>query len=193
MDFQIKVTGDPPVWKTTPAGTSGLMNVVLSQGALMNLPLTRAYEAVGGIVQAEAKGRVPVNNGILRKSIVWDLGYTTSTGTLPNYPTYVRVGTSVTYARPVHDGRAPGSKMPPVDAIAQWVVEKKILNKNGKGKRKDVASKAVRAAAFAIAKSIAKKGIPAKPFLKDALIMSGPKIKAEFAHAAKAMQVLWDG
>ena len=189
----MKVTGDPPVWNQTPAGTSGLMNIVLSQGALMNKPLTRAYEAVGGIVQAEAKVRTPVNMGILRKSIVWELGYTTKTGSLPDYPTYVRIGTAVQYARPVHDGRAPGSKMPPVNVIAQWVVEKKILNKNGKGKRKKVESKAVRAAAFAIAKSIAKKGIPAKPFLKDALIMSGPKIKAEFAHAAKAMQVLWDG
>ena len=192
MDFRMRVTGDAPVWKNTPTGTSGLSDVVLSQSALMNAPLTRAYEAVGGIVQRDAKPRTPVNMGLLRKSIVWEVIDKAGSGGI-SYPQYVRIGTSMQYARPVHDGRAPGSKMPPVAAIAQWVVEKKILNVGGKGKRKAVGSKAVRAAAFAIARSIAKKGIPAKPFLKDALIQSGMKIKAEFANAARAMQVLWDG
>ena len=188
----MKVSGSPPVWKTTPAGSSGLVDVVMNQNALLSLPLTRAYEAVGGIVQRDARPRVPVNMGILRKSIVWELGYGVN-HLSSQYPAYVRVGTNVTYARPVHDGRAPGSTPPPIAAIAQWVVEKKILNKNGKGKRKNVNSKAVRSAAIAIAKSIGKKGIPAKPFLGAALINSGIKIKAEFAYAAKAMQVLWDG
>lgn len=188
MDFVLKVSGQPPVWQTaTGGGPAKLMTAILSQDALLTKPLLEAYEAVGGIVQRDAKPRVPVNIGLLRNSITWEIG---KSGT---FPTYVRVGTKIAYARPVHDGRAPGSRMPPVDVIAQWVVEKKILNKNGKGKRKDVGSKAVRAAAFAIAKSIAKKGIPAKPFLKDALLQTGSKIKAEFAHAAKAMQVLWDG
>ena len=192
MDFVIKVSGQPPVWQTyTPGGgTAKLMTAILSQDALLTKPLLHAYEAVGGIVQANAKPRVPVNIGLLRNSITWEIGTSGAAGT---FPAYVRVGTKIAYARPVHDGRAPGSKMPPVDAIAQWVAQKKILNKNGKGKRKDANSKAVRAVAFAIAKSIAKKGIPAKPFLKDALLQTGPKIKAEFAQAAKAMQVLWDG
>ena len=189
MDFVIKVSGQPPVWQTyTPGGgTAKLMTAILSQDALLTKPLLHAYEAVGGIVQANAKPRVPVNNNILRDSVKWEVGMS---GT---FPTYVRVGTKVQYARPVHDGRAPGSTPPPVAAIAQWVVEKKILNKNGKGRRKKVDSKAVRALAFAISKSIGKKGIPAKPFLKDALLQTGPKIKAEFAQAAKAMQVLWNG
>lgn len=54
------------------------------------------------------------------------------------------------HARFVEAGRRPGGRMPPVDAIRQWA--------RSKGKAK---------LAFAIARSIAKKGIKARPVLSS--------------------------
>lgn len=61
------------------------------------------------------------------------------------------------YAINVDQGRRAGAKMPPVGPILDWLRRKKIAPKNGK----------LGQLAFAIAKSIAKKGIKARPFLKN--------------------------
>ncbi len=186
MDFRLTVEGSPPLWKTTQ-GMNKLAAIVFDQSELMNLPLMRAYESAAGIVNAAAKRKAPVNIGILRKSITWEVKE------FLGFPQYARVGTNVGYARPVHQGRMAGAKMPPVAAIAQWVSEKKILNTSARQRRKSVTSKQVQRVAFAIARSIAKKGIPPKPFLRDALITEGDKVRQAFILASKQMQILWDG
>jgi hypothetical protein len=58
-------------------------------------------------------------------------------------------------------GRKPGSKMPPVEPIMQWAKDKNLPQfRNAKGQYISNFSRG-----FIIAKSIARDGIPARPFL----------------------------
>lgn len=74
----------------------------------------------------------------------------------------VFVGTNVLYALPVHNGRRPGAKMPPVDAILDWARHKKMVDAS-------MTESEQRGVAFVIARSIARRGIKARPFLVEAL------------------------
>lgn len=71
----------------------------------------------------------------------------------------VYVGTNLYYGLIMELGRKPGSKMPPIDAILEWV--------DRKGIDKDPATQ--RSTAFLIARSIAVKGIEGRHYLRDAL------------------------
>lgn len=55
----------------------------------------------------------------------------------------------------VNWGRRPGGKMPPISVLENWVRRKNFVLKDGQN---------YRSLAFAIAQSIKKKGIPAKPY-----------------------------
>ena len=53
----------------------------------------------------------------------------------------------------VENGRASGKKMPPISVIRKWMLSKSIPDKNG--------------LAYLISRKISKKGIKAKPYLKQ--------------------------
>lgn len=53
----------------------------------------------------------------------------------------------------VENGRAAGKKMPPISVIRKWMLNKSIPDKNG--------------LAYLISRKISKKGIKAKPYLKQ--------------------------
>jgi hypothetical protein len=76
-----------------------------------------------------------------------------------------RVGPTAKHAVFVIFGRRPGARMPPVSAIENWLSVKgmSIQIKDGM-----TLEKAIRSAAWAIAKAISMKGIPAFPFVQQA-------------------------
>jgi hypothetical protein len=87
----------------------------------------------------------------------------------------VKVGPTTAYSWWLHFGRRPG-KPPPVQNIIDWVREKHISGTYGSTgrrlggyKRQAVEDKA---AAFAIAKAIGRRGTPPFPFLTVAFHMS---------------------
>lgn len=116
-------------------------------------PFVKFFHRVGLAVVEEAKPLTPVDTGRLRASITYKI---TSEAQLPRH---VDIGTNAQYGPWVHDGRKPGSAMPPVSAIGAWA------------KRKGID-----ASPFVLARSIARKGIRGRPFLADGLALAGPKI-----------------
>jgi hypothetical protein len=67
--------------------------------------------------------------------------------------------TAVDYAIFVDKGRRAGDRMPPVQAIKDWINQRKIR----------VQGRSTEQLAWAMAKSIAKKGITARPFIAPSL------------------------
>ncbi len=123
----------------------------------------------------------------LRKSIKSKIKQTT-------LKTVVEVFSGMKYAVYVHEGTKP--HFPPIEPIMNWVKKKgigqqfsiKTKRAFGKQRRKvktasgysnSTYSKEIRSVAYAIAKSISKKGTKAVPFLKLGLAQALPKIERE--------------
>ena len=69
----------------------------------------------------------------------------------------IQAGSSLPYAEFAEEGRGPGTA-PPVDVIAQWMIDKGIQSPYG-----------LESGAYLIAKSIGRKGSIGKHFFRDAL------------------------
>lgn len=96
---------------------------------------------------------------------------------------------SVNYAKFVEEGRRKG-KGAPIDSIVKWIEKKplritKTITKNGFKTRQFAKKtpKSVRSAAFAISKSIAKRGIKGVPIFSEALESTYKKNEEEIAKA----------
>lgn len=85
------------------------------------------------------------------------------------------VGPSAGYGRYVEFGRRPGARMPPVSALIGWV------QRHFHAPRQRVTDATLRGEAFALARAISRRGIPARPFLQPALTKNRPQIDALFA------------
>lgn len=83
-----------------------------------------------------------------------------------NVPGGVAVYNPTLYASVIEHGRRPGGKPPPTKLIARWVLRKGLV-KDVRGKAKQ--RRAARAFAFAIARSIAKKGQKGQHILEHAV------------------------
>ena len=68
------------------------------------------------------------------------------------------------YWKYIERGRQAGSKMPPIDAIENWIEVKRIVPKEINGK-----VPTIRQLAFLISRKISRDGIPAKPYLQNAI------------------------
>lgn len=71
----------------------------------------------------------------------------------------------------MEEGRRPGGRMPPVDALARWALRKGLVAgfvRQGRRRRAKDEGKRARSIAFAVARSIVKKGIKARRFFKRA-------------------------
>lgn len=79
------------------------------------------------------------------------------------------------YALAVHEGRRRGAKMPPPSALEGW------LGRHGLDVR----------LAFVIARAIGRRGIPPRPFLRQALEDSRGAIDRNLSEAAKAIERRW--
>ncbi len=99
-------------------------------------------EACGVVVEGDAIHNCPVHDGLLRMSLYRKLQRASWS---------IIVGASAAYAAAVEYGRKPG-KMPPVEALKKWA--KDILGNE--------------AAAFPLARKIARAGTKAQPYLRPA-------------------------
>lgn len=124
-------------------------------------------ESVIDVVR-EVKPLVPVYRGTLRNSIASEVqgsgpkirGIVGSTLKDEEYPAVMEFG------------RRPGAKMPPPDALIPWVT--RVLK---------VKKSEAPAVAWIVARSIGKKGIKGRRFLRDGFQAALPRIKDRFAAA----------
>ena len=71
------------------------------------------------------------------------------------------------YWKYIEDGRRPGAKMPPVEAIKKWIEYKKILPRPIQLKSGKTVIPSTQQLAFVIARSIGKNGIKARPIARE--------------------------
>jgi len=140
-----------------------------------------AQRNLGATRTVNGKKRRSVASGTLKESLTFE------NKTRYNKPIlqFKAKGDASKYAKYVHDGRKPNSKPPPVEPILKWMKIKPIrLRKEGGGFAK-VTEAGLRGAAFAIAKSIGKKGIPAVPYFSEAIDSELEKAGPSFILALK--------
>ena len=73
------------------------------------------------------------------------------------------------YWKYISYGRKPGSRMPPVEAIENWIKVRKILPRPITLKSGKQRVPTVQQLAYVIARSIAKKGIAPRPFMRKSI------------------------
>lgn len=135
-----------------------------AKSGMVGAELRKAFDASGFIVESEAKKLAPKFDGLLANTITHEVDPAP-------IPMHTIVGVGSRYAKYVHAGRKPG-KMPPVKALERWA-KKKGLN------------------AWAVAKSIEKKGIKPKPFLTDALEAKKGSVVKQFDNALERIRLQW--
>lgn len=139
-------------------------------------PMHRFFQRSGNAIQGNAVPLVPTDEGRLRDSLTSDGAITISRRT-PT-PDYVTVGTNVRYAKYVEFGRAAGKKAPPTAKIEAWLRRKNRVGKQARYMTdRDGNRVAVRSLAFTVARSIGRKGVEARPFLRDGAEHSLPQIE----------------
>jgi hypothetical protein len=148
---------------------SGLEETAASVDAypqFVSQELNVAMEASLQFAEGQIAARTPVGvSGNLRKGLNHQI--------LSPFPNLVgSVGSPQPYAPVMEEGRRPGAKMPPVDAIKIWVVRKL-----------GVPPEEADGVAFVIARSIARKGIEGRHMFKEGLEVSEPHINRLFDEA----------
>lgn len=111
------------------------------------------------------------------------------------------VSTTKIYSSVMEEGRRAGSKMPPREAIERWLQDKRILDRvvaekvaklktASKGKRikggikkkaLDIRERTLHSLAFVIARSIGRRGIKGRRYVKTALAKAQPKLDQIFS------------
>ena len=137
-----------------------LANVAPTMRRVMRRELTASLL----LIEADAKQHVAQDTRALARSI-------THTIEGAGLDLTGRVGPSLNYGANVEFGRRAGAKMPPVDALLGWVVRHGLARN----------PRRARGVAFAIARKIARRGIPPRPYMATALERNLPDIRARFA------------
>src|SRR5262245_9824945 len=137
------------------------------------------------LIERDAKPLSPQDTRRLASSITHQI-----TGT---YPRLVgQVGPGVRYGIVMEFGRRAGARMPPVEALMGWVrrhwraafigpIPRGQLRPRRAVTRREVGDRAVRSRAFALARSIQRRGIRAQPFMATAFRRNLPQIEQLFA------------
>ena len=110
--------------------------------------LTQTLEQYRNLIDTELQGKLEGTDIRNQSTVILEIGdslYEISFKTLD-------------YFKYIENGRKPGSKMPPVSAISQWITKKQILPRN---------RETLPQMSFVIARSIGKKGIPGKNYLES--------------------------
>lgn len=154
-------------------GLDNLSKKRLNNNRWMAAAITTAMRQAGLAVQRESVILAPINTGGLRQSITVELGQDKP------YPLSVIIGPSVKYGRFVEFGRKPG-KAPPISAIEPWV----------RLKLKVARPRSLRVA-YLVARSIAKHGVKAKPFMEPGRKKALPAIDAIFARLRQDLAKAW--
>lgn len=125
----------------------------------------RAQRNLGATRVVNGKKRRAVASGNLKES----LSFVRSSTKNFEFINFTATGDARKYANVVEYGRKKGAKQPPRDAIAKWIKQKPVrLQKKGGGFIPMTESN-INSAAFLIARSIAKKGIPELRYYRDAV------------------------
>lgn len=145
----------------------------LRRSVLLAAPIKRALIGASLDVESRARHNAPKWRRILTNSITHELGG----GVIPMESRVgVLRGPATKYAAVMEFGRQKGGRQPPTDAIAEWA-----------------RSKGIDAPAFVLARSIARKGIKARRYLRKGLAESKAKISLRFRGAAAEIERLWRG
>jgi Bacteriophage HK97-gp10, putative tail-component len=136
------------------------------------------------LIEADAKSLAPQDTRRMSGSINSRI-----TGT---YPSLVgEVGPATRYGVFVEFGRRAGARMPPVDALIGWVRRHwnpGFIGPIPRGQLRprraagaNVSQSAIRSRAFALARSIQRRGIRPQPYMEPAYRRNRPRIEAAFA------------
>jgi hypothetical protein len=136
--------------------------------AVMAAELRRAMTASLLLVEADARLNAPHDTRRLAGSITHRIDG-------EGLQLVGHVGPSLLYGAPVEFGRRPGARMPPVAALLGWV------QRHFHPVRARVTDEVLYREAFALARAIARRGIPARPFMQPAFDKNRPQIDALFA------------
>lgn len=121
---------------------TGLQKLVERYPTIARQQSEAVLELVAARIVSDVTAKTPTSgNGFLRAGNVYSVGQEVTTGRV-----VAKMGNALEYARPIENGRRPGS-MPPVEPIRYWVERKLGLQMPE--------SKGV---AFAIARSIMQRG-----------------------------------
>jgi hypothetical protein len=148
-------------------GAARLRNRAARGETVYDLPTREAIQAILNGVRKEAQARAPRDTGRLQRS----LKVKVDNRPVPRFGT---VYSSLPYARAVHDGRRAGARMPPPGALAGWA-----------GRHGFTGS------LFVLARSIGRKGIAGRPFLRTAARNAKGRMDAELRRAAKKIEARW--
>lgn len=127
-------------------------------------PVAPLLNELSLVAQTAARNAAPKDTGTLKRSIVRDL-----------QPLMARVYSPLGYAPVMEYGRAPGSAMPPPDALAGWA------------KRHGIPASAL----FVLARAIARRGIKGRFFMKAGTEAVTSAMPAAVAKAAAAIEAIW--
>ena len=112
VKYAMTFHGGGPVWVPVQNGPS-VVSARVQTDPLIGPALKQALDRSGLMVRNDATRLVPVDRARLKGSIKNVLD-------ARPVPLYTTVGTNVEYAEYVHEGRAPGGKMPPPEALRVW-------------------------------------------------------------------------
>jgi hypothetical protein len=143
--------------------------------------VARAQRNIGAIRVVGGKRRRIDSSGKLRKSLTFSLRNRSGVYDL----TFKAKGDAAVYANVVEEGRAPGKRQPPVDAILQWMKDKPIRLRSASGFVKTTEAKK-RAVAFLIARKIGKEGTEGTHYMRDAYLEELQNRGDEFIVALEA-------
>lgn len=148
-------------YKVTLHGFDKLTRTFRSAPQWLGEEMSKGMRQSGLAVQRESAILAPVDTGRLRASIETQID-----GNV--IPEWVKIGPTVKYGAFVEFGRKPGARMPPPSALIPW-----IRRHGGAGNPE--------AAAFLLARAIAKRGIKPRPYMQDG-----------FKGAQRAISRIWD-
>jgi phage gpG-like protein len=129
-----------------------------NSGPVIQREIQTALTKSGLVVEGRAKELAPTDTGKLRQSITSQVRSDS-----------VLIGTNLQYAPTMEFGRRPGAAMPPAGALLGW------MNRHGIDPRLE----------YVVRRSIARKGIAAKRYLRGALEQNTARIDGFFREAAQ--------
>lgn len=137
----------------------------------MERDMRRTLQASLLLIEADARQLAARDTGRLGGSINNRIS-----GTFPSL--VGEVGPDARYGRFVEFGRRPGARMPPVDALMGWVQRHWHTIAE---RRRGVSRRTLRGEAYVLARAIARRGIPARPFMAPAYERNRSRIAEGFA------------
>jgi hypothetical protein len=163
-----------------------------ASGPVMAQAQRDAMQAALVLIEGDARRRAPQDTRRLSGSITHTINQQISTGRLSRIEG--RVGPSVGYGAVMEFGRRRGARMPPVDALMGWVrrhwsptvgASRRIAAARLPGRQRNVewrraGQRELRSRAFALARSIQRKGIRRRPYLRPAFTSNRQRIRVPF-------------